>query len=68
MEKSIVEKLQETLDKNSNTLETSEKVKEYEEGLSMFNDLIEEGKLKPRGYNLLTVDKAHLNRQVFNVK
>lgn len=45
------------------------KAKTLEESLQKFNDLVEKGIIKRRGYNLLSISDAHMKRNVsFNNK
>lgn len=43
------------------------KIKEFEKASAEFKSLIEKGLVKERGYNLLSVENAHLKGANFNV-
>lgn len=43
-----------------------DQLKSYEEALTMFNDLVKRGLLKPRGYTLQTIEDS-MKPDTFNV-
>lgn len=68
MESTIVKNIQHILEKESSKYKDDSKIKEYEKAIENYKKLIEKGLTKHRGYNLITIDKAHLKRHSFNVK
>ncbi len=68
MESNITQKLQNTLKEQAQKFEADSKIKEYEDAIIFFEKLVEEGLVKRRGYNLMTIDKAHLTGHTFNVR
>lgn len=62
----IEKKMIETIKAETEKFENDPKVKEFEKANSEFKALIKEGIVKERGYNLLTVESAHLNGVHFN--
>ncbi|OQB12791.1 MAG: hypothetical protein BWY15_02085 [Firmicutes bacterium ADurb.Bin193] len=64
----IEKKLIDTIKSESQKFKDDPKIKAFEAASHEFKHLVEQGIIKERGYNLLTVENAHLNRLQFNVK
>lgn len=68
MASNLLQELQETIKQESTKFNGEEKLQEFEEAINIYKKLIEKGLTKKRGYNLLTIDKAHLKQNcAFNV-
>lgn len=52
----ITIKLKETLDTTEKMLESDSQVKSFEQTLQEFKKMVESGIVKPRGYNIRTID------------
>ena len=63
---SIVDKTLLALEKTAHKYTESSQVKSFQKACISFDRLIEQGMIKKRGYNLLTIDEAHLHKQQFN--
>lgn len=61
-------KLKETLQTQEEKFHDDPQFKEFEKANEEFKNLIQKGIIKERGYNLLTIESAHLNDFHFNVK
>lgn len=62
----IEKELIETLKVETEKFQNDPKIKEFEKANSEFKNLVQEGVTKERGYNLLTVENAHLTGVHFN--
>ncbi|MBT1687216.1 hypothetical protein [Dawidia soli] len=62
----IEDKLINTLTTATEKFENDPKIKEFEKASLEFKNLVQAGIAKERGYNLLTVEDAHLSRAHFN--
>ena len=63
----IVNKVIETIQEQAHQFENDPDIKELEIANSEFKNLLKAGVVKERGYNLLTVESAHLIAMRFNV-
>ncbi|MHB8260319.1 MAG: hypothetical protein ACYDCN_05860 [Bacteroidia bacterium] len=63
---SIENELLEVIKVESQKFQNNPKVLEYEKATVDFKKMVEQGLIKERGYNLQTVESAHLNRVSFN--
>lgn len=52
----ITIKLKETLDKTEKMFESDPQVKSFEQTLQEFRKMVKSGIVKPRGYNIQTID------------
>ena len=65
----LEKKVQESIQKVSEKLINSEKVKRFEKATEKFNELIKSGAVTPRGNHLLSVSDNLLKNQIqFNTK
>jgi len=68
MATNIEEKLREVLEKASADQQTDDKLSGFEKALEEFNELVDKGIIKERGYTLMTGSEMY-NRDInFNMK
>ena len=66
MELETVTNLKKVLEKERKTLKDDKKLEAFEQASRDFENLVKSGLAKKRGYNLMTMDKKHLNTSPFN--
>lgn len=64
----IEEKLRETLEKVSEDQKADNKLSGFEKALEEFNELVEKGIIKERGYTLMTGSEMYNRNISFNIK
>lgn len=69
MENNIAQEVQKVIASESakRLAEENNKLELFEKASANFEELIKRGLAKNRGYNLLTIDKAHLHKTSFNI-
>lgn len=66
MENNIIKKLEDTLLKEEKKYQNDTKLASFEQASIEIEKLVKSGLLKKRGYNLMTIERKHLNRFSIN--
>lgn len=66
MESTIEKKVQEAVDISRTEFEGNSMLGKYEDALKKFKELVENGVIKRRGNNLISITDLHLHRSLFN--
>ncbi len=66
MENNIIKKFEYTLLKKEKKYQNDTKLASFEQASIEFEKLVKSGLLKKRGYNLMTIERKHLNRFSIN--
>ncbi len=62
----ISEKLSKILDDTENEFVGDNNYKELKDAVDKYNDMLRQGIVKKRGYNLLSIDQANIKHPLFN--
>lgn len=65
MEK-ISEELSKLIDETEKDFEGDNNYKELKDAVDKYNDMLKQGIIKKRGYNLLSIDQANIKHPIFN--
>jgi len=68
MATNIEKKLREVLEKTSEEQQADNKLSDFEKALKEFNELVDKGIIKERGYTLMTGSEIYNQNISFNIK